>query len=90
MADPKRGNPAGARQGDFFAADRAARAAGRGGRTRRSRSMIEFVGEDSRSRLSIELEGGDASPATIKVVGIGGGGCNAVNRMISAGVRGVE
>ncbi|MFN2386977.1 MAG: cell division protein FtsZ [Thermoanaerobaculia bacterium] len=52
--------------------------------------MIEFVAEDSRSRLSIELEGGDASPATIKVVGIGGGGCNAVNRMISAGVRGVE
>ncbi|MBC8645562.1 MAG: cell division protein FtsZ, partial [Thermoanaerobaculia bacterium] len=52
--------------------------------------MIEFVPEDSRSRLSIELEGGDASPAMIKVVGIGGGGCNAVNRMISAGVRGVE
>jgi cell division protein FtsZ len=51
--------------------------------------MIEFVGDDSR-RLNIELEGGDASPATIKVIGIGGGGCNAVNRMIAAGVRGVE
>lgn len=52
--------------------------------------MIEFVGDENRHRLSIELEGGDASPATIKVLGIGGGGCNAVNRMMAAGVRGVE
>ena len=28
--------------------------------------------------------------AVIKVVGVGGGGNNAVNRMIEAGVRGVE
>ena len=28
--------------------------------------------------------------AVIKVVGVGGGGTNAVNRMIDAGVRGVE
>ncbi|MBT3261740.1 cell division protein FtsZ [bacterium] len=28
--------------------------------------------------------------ANIKVVGVGGGGCNAVNRMIGAGVKGVE
>ncbi|MGH7756052.1 MAG: cell division protein FtsZ, partial [Vulcanimicrobiaceae bacterium] len=28
--------------------------------------------------------------ATIKVLGIGGGGCNAVNRMIDAGLSGVE
>jgi cell division protein FtsZ len=28
--------------------------------------------------------------ARIKVVGVGGGGCNAVNRMIEAGVEGVE
>ncbi len=52
--------------------------------------MIEFVADENRHRLSIELEGGDASPATIKVVGIGGGGSNAVNRMIAAGVRGVD
>ena len=32
----------------------------------------------------------DSAPATIKVVGVGGGGCNAINRMIAAGVRGVE
>ena len=51
--------------------------------------MIEFVG-DEKHPISIELEGGDASPAAIKVIGIGGGGSNAVNRMIAAGVRGVE
>src|SRR5712692_9069666 len=28
--------------------------------------------------------------AVIKVVGIGGGGCNAVNRMVDAGLKGVE
>ena len=28
--------------------------------------------------------------ANIKVIGVGGGGNNAVNRMIAAGVRGVE
>ncbi|HEX3457033.1 MAG TPA: cell division protein FtsZ, partial [Candidatus Baltobacteraceae bacterium] len=28
--------------------------------------------------------------ATIKVVGVGGGGCNAVNRMIAAGLAGVD
>jgi cell division protein FtsZ len=28
--------------------------------------------------------------AHIKVIGVGGGGCNAVNRMIEAGVKGVE
>ena len=40
--------------------------------------------------MAIELERGDSSPAIIKVIGIGGGGCNAINRMIAAGVRGVE
>ncbi|HEX4622051.1 MAG TPA: cell division protein FtsZ, partial [Myxococcaceae bacterium] len=28
--------------------------------------------------------------AKIRVVGVGGGGCNAVNRMIDAGLKGVE
>ncbi len=31
-----------------------------------------------------------SSVARIKVIGVGGGGCNAVNRMISSGVAGVE
>ncbi|MBX3113153.1 MAG: cell division protein FtsZ [Fimbriimonadaceae bacterium] len=30
------------------------------------------------------------SQAVIKVIGVGGGGCNAVNRMVEAGVSGVE
>jgi cell division protein FtsZ len=32
----------------------------------------------------------DQLPAKIKVIGVGGGGGNAVNRMIQAGIRGVE
>lgn len=39
------------------------------------------------------LLNGDAVPsniAKIKVIGVGGGGCNAVNRMISSGVSGIE
>ena len=51
--------------------------------------MIEFVAEEER-RLAIELESEDASPAVIMVIGVGGGGCNAVNRMIAAGVKGVR
>ncbi|MDK2820686.1 MAG: cell division protein FtsZ [Clostridia bacterium] len=39
----------------------------------------------------LEFEDGDLNRfATIKVVGVGGGGNNAVNRMIAAGLRGVE
>jgi cell division protein FtsZ len=38
----------------------------------------------------IELEENTNSGANLKVVGIGGGGCNAVNTMIKAGLKGVE
>ncbi len=31
-----------------------------------------------------------SSPAVIKVIGVGGGGCNSINRMMAAGVAGVE
>ena len=31
----------------------------------------------------------NGSPAIIKVVGVGGGGCNAVNRMVESGLQGV-
>src|SRR6266508_3215019 len=51
--------------------------------------MIEFVAEEER-RLAIELEYDDASPAVIKVIGVGGGGCNSVNRMMAAGVKVVQ
>jgi len=35
-------------------------------------------------------EGLNISGAKIKVIGVGGGGCNAVNTMIRAGLQGVE
>ena len=38
----------------------------------------------------IEVDTTLQSPARIKVVGVGGGGSNAVNRMIAAGVQAVE
>ncbi len=40
--------------------------------------------------MEFEYENMDANNATIKVVGVGGGGNNAVNRMIEENVRGVE
>jgi cell division protein FtsZ len=39
--------------------------------------------------FELEIEGGGAT-AKLKVVGVGGAGGNAVNRMIGAGLRGVE
>ncbi len=48
---------------------------------------IEDVAPEARARKIIS----DAPPgAVIKVVGVGGGGGNAINRMIAAGVEGVE
>ena len=44
--------------------------------------------EAERLRLTLDLEA--RRGAKIKVVGVGGGGSNAVNRMVSAGLGGVE
>lgn len=38
----------------------------------------------------LQFERGNDNEAVIKVVGVGGGGCNAVNRMIEAGLDGVQ
>lgn len=38
----------------------------------------------------LQFEVNDQNTAQIKVIGIGGGGCNAVNRMIDAGLKGVN
>jgi cell division protein FtsZ len=51
--------------------------------------MIMFDDDSERSAPAITMAE-SSSPALIKVIGVGGGGCNAVNRMIVAGVRGVE
>ena len=51
--------------------------------------MITF--DDSRGRTGPAITMADESaPASIKVVGVGGGGSNAINRMIAAGIKGVE
>jgi cell division protein FtsZ len=48
----------------------------------------EEAREAKRLRLKLEDEG--AAGARIKVIGIGGGGSNAVNRMVQVGLDGVE
>jgi cell division protein FtsZ len=40
--------------------------------------------------LNISFDEPRVTGANIKVIGVGGGGCNAVNRMIEAGINGVE
>lgn len=40
--------------------------------------------------MAFEMETGPENVVNIKVVGVGGGGTNAVNRMVEAGVKGVE
>lgn len=40
--------------------------------------------------IKLSFEEKPLTGAAIKVVGVGGGGCNAVNRMIEAGIEGVE
>src|SRR5512140_1428365 len=49
--------------------------------------MITFDDNTERN-LKISME--EELPAKIKVIGVGGGGGNAVNRMIQAGIAGVE
>ena len=46
-----------------------------------------MTAKDTAIRMSFSEE---LSPAKIKVIGVGGGGCNAVNRMIRAKVEGIE
>ena len=40
--------------------------------------------------MSFEMEVNNNEMASIKVVGVGGGGNNAISRMYSEGLRGVE
>ena len=54
--------------------------------------MILFDDQDSRSRNAGReaTPAVEAVPAKIKVIGVGGGGGNAVNRMIASNLRGIE
>ena len=38
----------------------------------------------------LQFEVNDENNAQIKVIGVGGGGCNAVNRMIDSGMKGIQ
>ncbi len=51
--------------------------------------MITFDESPGAGKLKISLDEEQLS-AKIKVIGVGGGGGNAVNRMIQAGIKGVE
>ena len=50
--------------------------------------MVKKMTNDSSIRISFNEE--PLNDAKIKVIGVGGGGGNAVNRMIDAGVEGIE
>ena len=49
---------------------------------------VKFAADPTTLRL--KLDEGTRSGARIKVVGVGGGGSNAVNRMVASGLDGVE
>ena len=38
----------------------------------------------------LQFENEQTNGAVIKVIGVGGGGCNAVNRMLETNLKGVE
>ncbi len=52
--------------------------------------MILFDEPPEESGLSITLNDSEHLPAKIKVIGVGGGGGNAVNRMIASNLKGIE
>jgi cell division protein FtsZ len=54
--------------------------------------MILFDDQDAQEarEASLRVHDADVTPARIKVIGVGGGGGNAVNRMIDAQLRGIE
>jgi cell division protein FtsZ len=49
-----------------------------------------YPGRDTASKLRLTLDEEARSGARIKVIGVGGGGSNAVNRMVQTGLDGVE
>src|SRR5207237_9620091 len=57
-------------------------------RERNSKLGGDKMKKDSEIRISFNEE--PLNDAKIKVIGVGGGGGNAVNRMIEAGVEGIE
>ncbi len=60
------------------------------GERKPSNSADLSFGRNSQSRRDSNGHGESSYLAVIKVVGVGGGGTNAVNRMVDAGLKGVE
>jgi len=58
----------------------------------RDEDRVDLLEIDSRGEGSelLELESSGRNRASIKVVGVGGGGGNALNNMMEAGLQGVE
>ena len=56
--------------------------------TNESVDLLELGPEDGQELL--EFEGSSHQTASIKVIGVGGGGGNALNTMIASGLGGVE
>ena len=52
--------------------------------------MILMDAREQKTRPRLSFDETKASGANIKVIGVGGGGSNAVNRMISTNLQGVE
>ncbi len=54
--------------------------------------MMDFSisNDDPKANLNLVNDGILANPTVIKVIGVGGGGSNAVNRMIEMGIKNVE
>jgi cell division protein FtsZ len=67
---------------------RSHRDSGPEGRDHSTQGLLHAGSEHERDLL--EFERGSHLQATIKVVGVGGGGGNALNNMIACGLRGVE
>lgn len=55
-----------------------------------SSKAADFLNANTSANASGSYTPDSVSPAKIKVIGVGGGGGNAVNRMIKAGLTGVE
>jgi cell division protein FtsZ len=52
--------------------------------------MMNMRFQEEDKNITLAFEEAPLTGARIKVFGIGGGGCNAVNRMIEAGIEGVD
>ncbi|MGZ4431917.1 MAG: hypothetical protein ACXVYV_09780, partial [Gaiellales bacterium] len=61
-----------------------------GGSERARPQLVDMPESEEYGSAHIPRGEGQAYLAVIRVVGVGGGGCNAINRMIEADVAGVE